>query len=64
MQPSNPRIVKQGMHWLIHHRETAMRWYNGFIAPIGLLFQRRLRLSPGLIDTNGIEEVILMCERR
>jgi SAM-dependent methyltransferase len=63
MQPSNPWIVKQGLHWLIHHRERAMRWYNGLIAPLGLLFQKRLRFAPGLIDTDGIDEVILVCER-
>jgi SAM-dependent methyltransferase len=64
MQPANPWLVRQGMHWLIHHRETAMRWYNGFIAPIGLLFQKRLRFSPGLIETGAIDELILVCERR
>lgn len=64
LQPSNTWLVKLGMHWLIHHREQAMRWYNGFIAPIGLLFQKRLRFSPGLIETKGIDELILVCERR
>jgi SAM-dependent methyltransferase len=64
MQPSNPWLVNLGMHWLTHHREKAMRWYNGFIAPMGLLFQRRLRFSPGLIDVNRIAELILVCGRR
>jgi SAM-dependent methyltransferase len=64
MQPSNKWLVRQGMHWLIHHRERAMRWYNGLIDPLGLLFQRRLRFSPGLIDTEGIGELILVCGRR
>ena len=45
MQPSNTWIVRQGMHWLIHHRERAMRWYNGLIDPLGLLFQKRLRFT-------------------
>jgi SAM-dependent methyltransferase len=63
MQPSNPWLVGLGMHWLIHRRETAMRWYNGLIAPLGLLFQKRLRFSPGLIETEGIAEVILVCGR-
>jgi len=63
MQVSNRWLVRQGMHWLIHHREKAMRWYNGLIAPMGLLFQRRLRFFPGLIDTNGVGELILVCVR-
>jgi SAM-dependent methyltransferase len=64
MQVSNRWLMKQGMHWLIHHREKAMRWYNGLIAPMGLLFQRRLRFSLGLIDTDGVGELILVCERK
>jgi SAM-dependent methyltransferase len=64
VKQSNPWLLKQGMHWLIHHREKAMRWYNGLIDPIGLLFQRRLRFSPGLIETSAVEELILVCERR
>jgi SAM-dependent methyltransferase len=63
MQPSNTWLVKLGMHWLIHHREKAMPWYNRLIAPIGLLMQNRLRFSPGLMDTTGIGEVILVCIR-
>ena len=64
MQPSNPWLVRLGMHLLIQHRKTAMRWYNGLIAPMGLLFQRRLRFSEGLIDTKKVDELILVCVRR
>jgi hypothetical protein len=64
MKPSNPWLVRQGMHWLIHHREKAMRLHNSFLAPIGLLLQRRLRFSPGLIDTSDIGGLILVCGRR
>jgi SAM-dependent methyltransferase len=65
MKPSNPWLLKQGMHWLSHHRQKAMRWYNGFIVPIGLLLQKRLRFSPGLIDdTAKTEGLILVCARQ
>jgi SAM-dependent methyltransferase len=64
MQPSNPRLVKYGMSWLEQHRAWAMFWYNWVGMPLALLFQKKLKLVSGLIDTAGVDEIFLVCRRR
>jgi SAM-dependent methyltransferase len=63
MQPTNPRLVKYGMWWLEHHRTWAMFWYNWVSMPLAMLFQKRLELVSGLIDTAGVDELVLVCRR-
>jgi len=63
MQPANPRLVKYGMWWLEHRRTWAMFWYNWVGMPLAMLFQKRLTLTSGLIDTTGVTEVVLVCRR-
>ena len=63
MQPANPRLVKYGMSWLEQHRTWAMFWYNWVGMPLALLFQKRLTLVSGLIDTAGVDEMVLVCRR-
>jgi hypothetical protein len=64
MQPSNPRLVRYGMWYLEHRRTWAMFWYNWVGMPLAILFQKRLELSSGLIDTTGVDEIVLVCRRR
>jgi len=61
MQPRSPRLVEYGMWWLTHHPELAMWWYNRVFMPLGVWFQPRLTLRPGMIDTQGVDEIILVC---
>jgi SAM-dependent methyltransferase len=63
MAPSNPSLAKRGMWWLEHHRTWAMFWYNHVGMPLALLFQKRLGLATGLIDTTGVDEVVMLCRR-
>lgn len=63
MQPTNPRLVKRGMWYLEHRRAWAMFWYNWVGMPLAMLFQKRLRLVDGLIDTTGVDEMVLVCRR-
>jgi SAM-dependent methyltransferase len=63
MQPANPRLVKYGMWWLEHRRTWAMFWYNWVGMPLAMLFQRRLNLVSGLIDTTGVDEMVVLCRR-
>ena len=63
MQPSNSRWLKWGM-WVLEHRRTrAMFWYNWVGMPLAKLFQKRLTLTHGLIETNGVYEILLVCRR-
>jgi len=54
---------RPGMWWLMHHRERALWWYNRAIMPLGLRFQKALQLEPGMISTDGVDEVLLVCRR-
>ena len=61
MQPRSSRLLDFGMWWLTHHRERAMWWYNRALMPLGLWSQRQLRLAPGLIPTEEVDEILLVC---
>jgi len=63
MAPRSSRLLDLGMWWLTHHRERALWWYNHAIMPLGLRFQRALQLTPGMIATDGVDEVLLVCRR-
>lgn len=64
MQPRSSRLVDFGMWWLLHDRERAMWWYNRVIMQLGLLFQKRLRWESGMMATEGVDEVLLVCRKR
>jgi SAM-dependent methyltransferase len=63
MQPRSSRLVDFGMWWLTHHRERAMWWYNRALMPLGLRFQKDLALTAGMIPTEDVDEVLLICRR-
>jgi SAM-dependent methyltransferase len=63
MQPRSSRLVDVGMWWLLHHRELAMWWYNRVFMQLGLWFQNELRLAPGMIATDKVDEILLVCRR-
>jgi SAM-dependent methyltransferase len=64
MQPRSSVLVNIGMWWLTHHRERAMWWYNRALMPLGLRFQQELHLTPGMIATDEVDEVLLVCLKR
>ena len=64
MAPRNPRLLKFGMDSLAKHRSVAMGLYNWVLMPLGLLFQRRLKFGRGMIDTDGVDGILLACRRR
>jgi SAM-dependent methyltransferase len=61
MQPRSSLLLDLGMWWLMHNRERAMWWYNWALMPLGLWNQKKLRLVPGLIDTDQVDEILLVC---
>lgn len=64
MQPRSSRLVDLGMWWLLHDPKRAMWWYNSVIMQLGLLLQKRLRLESGMIATDGVDEVLLVCRKQ
>ena len=63
MQPTNPGLVKFGMWCLKHSRNVAMFFYNRVFMPLGMYFQKRLEITNGLMDTTGVDEIVLVCRR-
>jgi len=63
MQPRSRTLSRLGAWWLTRRREQAMRWYNRVFMPLGLLFEKRLRLVPGMINAARVDEVLLVCRR-
>src|SRR5262245_44114991 len=61
MQPRNTWALNFAVWALTERREKAMRWYNTVFLPLGLLLQRRLACSPGLIDVANVDELLLIC---
>jgi hypothetical protein len=51
------------MWWLTHHRAWAMWWYNRAFMPLGVYFQKKLTLEPGMIATAAVDEVFLACRK-
>ena len=63
MQPKSSRLLDLGMWCLEHRREKAMWWYNHVFMPLGVRFQKKLSLVPGMVDTEGVDEVLLVCRK-
>jgi SAM-dependent methyltransferase len=63
MQPRSSLLLDIGMWWLTHHRERAMRLYNRHLMPLGLRLQKQLQLVSGIVDTDEIDEILLVCRR-
>jgi SAM-dependent methyltransferase len=63
MQPGNVRLLKFGMWWLEHRPKQAMFWYNWIFMPLAMWFQPRLKFVNGFVDTQGVDEVLLVCRR-
>jgi hypothetical protein len=63
MQPKSPRLLAFGMWMMTHSRRRAMRWYNHVFVPLALRFQRPLELRDGWLETEGVDEVVLLCRK-
>jgi len=63
MQPRSSRLLDAAIWGLTHRRERAMWWYNRVMVPLGVRFQKKLTLAPGMIDTDDVDEVFLVCRK-
>jgi SAM-dependent methyltransferase len=63
MQPRSSILLDWGIWWMTHNRDRAMWWYNRALMPIGLKFQKPLMLTDGMIATEAVDEVLLVCHR-
>ncbi len=63
MQPASSRLLDLGMWWLTHFREHAMWWYNKVFMKVALRMQAPLHVSQGMILTDTVDEILLVCRR-
>ena len=63
MQPRSSRLLDLGMWCLTHRREQAMWWYNHIFMPLGVRWQKKLSLVSGMVDTEGVDEILLVCRK-
>jgi SAM-dependent methyltransferase len=63
MQLRSSLLLDVGMWWLTHDRERAMWWYNRAFMPIGLKFQKSLRLVAGMLPVDSVDEILLVCRK-
>lgn len=63
MEPRSRWLVDFAVWGLTQRRVQALRWYNTFLLPLGLLLHRRLACAPGLIDVAKVDELLLVCRR-
>jgi len=64
MQPRSSALLDLGMWFLKRHPGVAMAWYNRALMPLGLKMQKPLQWRNDLIDTQGVDEVLLVCRKR
>jgi SAM-dependent methyltransferase len=63
MQPQSSWLLDFGMWALEHKRKQAMKLYNRVLMPVGILFQKKLSLQPGMIDTTNVDTVLVVCRK-
>lgn len=63
MKPKSSRLLDLGMWFLTHRRKKAMWWYSHIFMPLGLRFQKKLALFPGMIDNGLVSEALLVCRK-
>jgi len=63
MKPKSSRLLDLGMWFLTHRRKKAMWWYSYVFMPLGVRFQKKLALSPNMINTEMVSEVMLVCRK-
>ncbi len=63
MKPRSSKLVDVGMWFLTHRRERAMWWYDRVFMPLGLRFQKELALAGGMVDGEGVDEILVVCRK-
>jgi len=64
MAPRSTRLIDFGMWCLTHWRQRALWWYNHVFMPLAVRFEKALAVAPGMIDTAGVSEILLVCRRQ
>jgi len=63
MMVGSSALVDFGMWFLAHRRKQAMWWYSR-VFMLAVRFQKKLALTPGLVATKKVDEILLVCRKR
>jgi SAM-dependent methyltransferase len=63
MRPRASPLLDLAVWALTHRRRAAMWLYNNVLMPLGVRFQKKLVLSAGMIATDNVDEVLLVCRK-
>lgn len=63
MRPRKSWLFDLGMWFLAHRRRQAMWWYNHAFMPLGVRMQKPLKLTAGMLLTDGVDEILLVCRK-
>lgn len=63
MKPRSSPLVNLGMWFLSRNPKRSLWWYNNVFMPVGLRFQKPLTINEGMVPTEGVDEVFLICRR-
>jgi SAM-dependent methyltransferase len=64
MQPNSEHVLDFVVWSFRHNRRRALWWYARVILPIALRFQTKLDTRPGIIDSENLDEILLVCRKR
>jgi SAM-dependent methyltransferase len=64
MQANHPRLLDFAVKGLTRHHTIAVRCYNWLFFPLGMLLQKKLNITDGLIELSDVDEVLLVCRRK
>jgi SAM-dependent methyltransferase len=64
MKPKSSWLVDLGMWFLVHRRRRAMWMYNRVMMPLGVRFQKKLTLVAGMVPTDDVAEVLMVCRKQ
>jgi SAM-dependent methyltransferase len=63
MQPHSSRLLDFAAWALIHRPRRAIWLYDRIILRLGMLFQKKLTLTAGMMDATNVDEVFLVCRK-
>ena len=60
-----PRSAPARSRHLVAHAPSRARlwWYNRVFMPLGLRLQKKLKFGAGLIETEGVDEILMVCRK-
>jgi len=62
MQPAWPRLVELGL-WCLEHRRRRALWCVHLFMPLAVRLQKRLTFADGLVATERVDELLLVCRK-